>query len=323
MMKVLCGMALRQTTGFVESLLRLIGPDWEVPDFGTLSRCRKFLKVNVPYRGVQGRLRLLTDSSGIRVKVEGEGEWNARKHGGPRRRVWRKIHPGIDEETLEIRAAEVTGSDVGDAPMLPELAAQISADQDIAGVTADGASDTRKRPDAIAERGSAAVIPPRKNASCETVGSASHGAGLQPPGRGVQGPCRRAEGLHRAGNPRHECRRIALSGDGCRPAVGQFVQQSPTEPGFGATVDDAKSRTPEGRNCLKREIERKPDAFGPGEAKHRPVGRGTGEAACLTQGDCHHARGWCGVGPGLGRQRDTPSAGAAIADKCPQRTSVP
>ncbi len=30
------GMALRQTTGFVESLLRLIGLDWAVPDFSTL-----------------------------------------------------------------------------------------------------------------------------------------------------------------------------------------------------------------------------------------------------------------------------------------------
>ncbi len=37
-MKVLFGMALRQTTGFVESLLCLIGLDWAVPDFSTLSR---------------------------------------------------------------------------------------------------------------------------------------------------------------------------------------------------------------------------------------------------------------------------------------------
>jgi len=29
--------------------------------------------------------------------------------------VWRKIHIGIDEQTLEIRAAEFTTSDVGDA----------------------------------------------------------------------------------------------------------------------------------------------------------------------------------------------------------------
>ena len=32
-MKVLFGMALRQTTGFVESLLRLTGLDWTVPNF--------------------------------------------------------------------------------------------------------------------------------------------------------------------------------------------------------------------------------------------------------------------------------------------------
>jgi len=31
-------MALRQTTGFVESLLQLVGLDWTVPDFSTLSR---------------------------------------------------------------------------------------------------------------------------------------------------------------------------------------------------------------------------------------------------------------------------------------------
>ena len=111
------------------------------------------------------------------IKVEGEGEWHARKHGGPKRRVWRKIHircpagewhirreGGIDEETLEVRAVEVTSSDIGDAPMLPELLPQIPADQDIASVTADGAYDTRKCHDAIAERGAAAIIPPRKNA---------------------------------------------------------------------------------------------------------------------------------------------------------------
>ena len=53
-MKFLFGMALRQTTGFVESLLCLIGLDEEVPDFRTLSRRQKTLKVNIPYRGSQG-----------------------------------------------------------------------------------------------------------------------------------------------------------------------------------------------------------------------------------------------------------------------------
>jgi len=113
---------------------------------------------------------LLIDSTGI--KVEGEGEWNARKHGGHQtaclaqdpHRNWRKIHIGIDENTLEIRAAEFTTSDVGDAPMLPELLDQIPPDQEIGSVTADGAFDPRKCHDAIAARGAAAIIPPRKNA---------------------------------------------------------------------------------------------------------------------------------------------------------------
>ncbi|OLS47810.1 hypothetical protein BV379_05580 [Rhodovulum sulfidophilum] len=46
-MKVLFGMALRQTTGFVESLLRLVGLDWSVPDFSTLSRRQQTLAVNI------------------------------------------------------------------------------------------------------------------------------------------------------------------------------------------------------------------------------------------------------------------------------------
>ena len=73
-MKGLFGMALRQTTGFVESLPCLIGPDRDVPDFSTLSRRRKTLAVNIPHRGSQGPLHLLIDSTGI--KVAGEGEWS-------------------------------------------------------------------------------------------------------------------------------------------------------------------------------------------------------------------------------------------------------
>ena len=83
---------------------------------------------------------------------------------GPKRRLWRKIHIGIDEQTLEIRAVEVTSSSISDAPMLPDLLDQIPPDQEIGSVTGDGAYDTRKCHDAIAARHAHAVIPPRKNA---------------------------------------------------------------------------------------------------------------------------------------------------------------
>jgi hypothetical protein len=174
-LKVLFGLPLRQTTGFVESLLKLVGLDWAVPDFSTLCRRQRTLSVALPYRRSAGPLHLLIPSHGSQanhcraadstgIKAEGEGEWNARKHGGSKRRLWRKIHIGIDEKTLEIRAIEATSSSIGDAPVLPDLLNQIPPDEEIGSVTADGAYDTRKCHDAIAARNAHAVIPPRKNA---------------------------------------------------------------------------------------------------------------------------------------------------------------
>ncbi len=64
-LKVLLGMPLRQTTGFVESLLKLVGLGWEVPDFSTLCRRQKTLNVNLPYRGGTGPVNLLIPSRDI------------------------------------------------------------------------------------------------------------------------------------------------------------------------------------------------------------------------------------------------------------------
>lgn len=53
-MKVLFEMALRQTTGFVESVLRLIGLDWAVPNFSTLSQRQKTLNIDISLPQVRG-----------------------------------------------------------------------------------------------------------------------------------------------------------------------------------------------------------------------------------------------------------------------------
>ena len=83
------GVPFRQATECAESLLQPVGLDWAVPDFSTLCRRQKTLNVSLPYQGRPGSLNLLIDTTGIKAK--GEGEWNARKHGGPKRRIWRKI----------------------------------------------------------------------------------------------------------------------------------------------------------------------------------------------------------------------------------------
>ena len=160
--KCLFGLALRQSLGLVESLLRLAGLDWRVPDISTVSRRQKTLRVRLPYRPAAHALGLLVDSTG--VKFLGEGEWKRKKHGAEYRRQWRKVHLGIDAWTLEVRAIEVTDNSVGDAPMLPELLSQIPLDEPIASVSGDGAYDTKACHAAIAQRGGQAVIPPRKNA---------------------------------------------------------------------------------------------------------------------------------------------------------------
>lgn len=161
MLKALFGLPLRQTTGMVASLLKLARLDWPVPDYSTLCRRSRDLTVTIPCRPGSGALHLLIDSTGI--KAMGEGEWSARKHGASRPRQWCKVHLGIDAETLEVRAIEVTGSRVGDGPMLPELLAQIPPEEPIGTVTADGAYDTRTCHAAIAARQACAVIPTRRN----------------------------------------------------------------------------------------------------------------------------------------------------------------
>jgi len=161
-LKALFGLPLRQTEGLVASLIELARLDWPVPDFSTLCRRQKGLTVQIPYRPSTGALHLLIDSTGI--KAAGEGEWSTRKHGASQPRSWRKVHLGIDAETLEVRAIEVTGSRIGDGPMLPELLAQIPPDQAIGLVTADGAYDTRPCHAAIAARQASAIIPTRRNA---------------------------------------------------------------------------------------------------------------------------------------------------------------
>lgn len=120
-LKCLFGLPLRQSIGLVESLLKLSGLNWPVPDFSTVSRRQKELEVEIPYRGKTDVLHLLVDSTG--VKMLGEGEWKTKKHGAEYRRQWRKVHLGIDAQTLEIRAIEVTSNSIGDAPVLPALLA--------------------------------------------------------------------------------------------------------------------------------------------------------------------------------------------------------
>lgn len=85
-----------------------------MPDYTTLCRRQKTLAVHIPYRRADGPLNLLVDRT--RIKLLGDGEWQAHKHGVQGRRQWRKVHLAMDTATSEIRAVEFTPSSDGDSP---------------------------------------------------------------------------------------------------------------------------------------------------------------------------------------------------------------
>src|SRR5689334_6166827 len=153
---------LRQTEGMLRSIAAVLGVDIAIPDHTTLSRRSGGLTVLPKRLDRDEPLHLLVDSTGL--KIYGEGEWLDQKHGIRLRRRWRKLHVGVDADTHEIVAVELTPEDVGDVSEIPELLDQIDAD--LASMAADGAYDGEAVYDAVAERHpeAAVIIPPRATA---------------------------------------------------------------------------------------------------------------------------------------------------------------
>ena len=154
---------LRQTEGFVASLIRLMGLPLDSPDHTTLSRRSGTVQVPQFARAHDEPIQLVIDSTGL--KVLGDGEWHAHKHKtSNKRRSWRKLHLAVDGNGF-IVASRLTKSSVDDAAvgatMLDEFEATIER------FTADGAYDTRAMYDALAATGMPGlkiVIPPKRTA---------------------------------------------------------------------------------------------------------------------------------------------------------------
>lgn len=154
--KELFRLPLRQTEGFVASLIALLKLALPVPNYSTLSRRAKTLDVPLGNRRRNEPLHLVVDSTGL--KVFGEGEWKVRQHGWVKRRTWRKLHLGVDEATGEIVAQVLTGREVTDDAMLRPLLEQV--DQPLRQVSTDGGYDASDCYAAIQARKARPVIPP-------------------------------------------------------------------------------------------------------------------------------------------------------------------
>lgn len=168
---ILCALTLRQlfhlpyraTEGLLRSLIELNRLEIQTPNYSTLCRRAKDLKLSLGRQCRNTPKHILVDSTG--VQVLGEGEWKRLRHGESRCQVWKKLHIALDADSLDIVALDVTDSVRLDGNYLPGLIKQIKAP--IKQITGDGAYDKKSCYECAYERGAKPVFPPQHNAAVQ------------------------------------------------------------------------------------------------------------------------------------------------------------
>lgn len=148
---------LRATEGLMRSLVGLNGLEIGVPDYTTI--CKRQKTVKLSRRKAQhesGLKHIVIDTTGL--KFYGEGEWKVRKHGYSKKRGWRKLHLAIDIETQQIEALRLTDNDVHDCQCIEEMIQEIPGN--IGQITGDGAYDKFSSYKAAHDRGAQGIFPP-------------------------------------------------------------------------------------------------------------------------------------------------------------------
>jgi hypothetical protein len=145
--RLVYGLALRQTEGFLQSISALLDLGLRIPDHTTLSRRSKDLNVRMPVSANDEPLHIMVDSTGLRVH-----SGNVSGSSPPRRRAWRKLHIVVNADNGDILAHSLTTHRARDAAQVPVLLAQI--DDPLASAMADGAYDTSSVYAAIEAHGS-------------------------------------------------------------------------------------------------------------------------------------------------------------------------
>ncbi len=158
--RIVLHLPLRQTEGFLRSLVDMLEVELPIPDHTTLSRRLKTLGA-LSFRAVASHrpLHLLIDSTGLKIHVG-----NLPKP--PRHRAWRKLHLAVDAGTGEMVASDLTSRRTHDGTRVPALLKQI--DHRVASISADGAYDTEGVYEAARAQGHgrhvSVVISPRRDA---------------------------------------------------------------------------------------------------------------------------------------------------------------
>ena len=111
-LRLVYSLALRQTEGFVTSLICLMGLTLDTPDYTTLSKRSINLELSNLAQTLTPGSHVIVDSTGL--KVYGKSEWHQEKHDVKAKRTWRTLHIAVDEKH-QIVAYDVTPNTTGDA----------------------------------------------------------------------------------------------------------------------------------------------------------------------------------------------------------------
>jgi hypothetical protein len=120
MLGLVFGLRLRQSEGFLSSVLALMALDLPAPDHTTLSRRARtwspLTRRNIRQPLPDGPLHVLVDSTGL--KLYGAGQWLEERHGAKSHRGCRKLHLALDADSGEIIAHSLTDQDTSDGSQL-------------------------------------------------------------------------------------------------------------------------------------------------------------------------------------------------------------
>ena len=139
---------LRQSEGFINSILRIMRLDIKCPNYSVLSKrllklniaCPRYNKEDTADNNVAA---MAIDSAGL--KRFGRDEWHQEKHKVSAKRSWRKLHVCVDDEHYihehYIHGSVLTDRFASDEGTIDDLIEQVTVDADH--VSLDGAYDSK------------------------------------------------------------------------------------------------------------------------------------------------------------------------------------
>lgn len=169
MIKIVYQLSYRRAEGLIASMIEAMGYGERVPEYTTMCRRARKLKIEISQK--EGRMVLrgkrviaAVDATGMTIK--NGTEWQATKgykKTGSSLDKWRKLHLLMDVSSGWIMAGSYSGANVNDGQELPMMVEEVEKEGiEIEAICGDMAYDTRRCREAMRKVGAEQRVPPKK-----------------------------------------------------------------------------------------------------------------------------------------------------------------